>query len=105
MKRQVYKNKKTHNMFITAVCVYFLSNYDGQRTKVSVPGFNINDNSDNDDYDNDDDDDDDDDDYCDDDVEVEEEEVRDEEDWGEGGGLRRTEEEVEDGKNDDNNDS
>ena len=34
----------------------------------------------------------------DDDVEVEEEEVRDEEDWGEGGGLRRTEEEVEDGK-------
>ena len=104
MKRQVYKNKKTHNMFITAVCVYFLSNYDGQRTKVSVPGFNINDNSDNDDYDNDDDDDDDDD-YCDDDVEVEEEEVRDEEDWGEGGGLRRTEEEVEDGKNDDNNDS
>ena len=48
-------------MFITAVCVYFLSNYDGQRTKVSVPGFNINDNSDNDDYDNDDDNDDDDD--------------------------------------------
>ena len=80
MKRQVYKNKKTHNMFITAVWVYFLSNYDGQRTKVSVPGFNINDNSDNDDYDNDDDDDDDDGDYCDDDVEVEEEEVRDEED-------------------------
>ena len=34
MKRQVYKNKKTHNMFITAVWVYFLSNYDGQRTKV-----------------------------------------------------------------------
>ena len=40
----------------------------------------------------------------DDDVEVEEE-VRDEEDWGEVGGLRRTEEEVEDGKNDETNDS